>query len=122
MKRKAFSLIEILVVVAIMGILAVAFTTGMRGGASSRPDGKGTTIPGAVMMRAKDEACRSNLSQIRQMIYVQTTGGEDGYPDNISGLRGLPKDFNLCPIGKEPFTYDPATGEVHCPHPGHEKY
>ncbi|MFN8220588.1 MAG: prepilin-type N-terminal cleavage/methylation domain-containing protein [Fimbriimonadales bacterium] len=124
MKRRAFSLIEILAVMAAIAILATIATVGLKsfGGGSSRKDGKGETVVGQTMLRAKDEVCRSNIDQIRQMIYVSSTGGEDGYPAKITDLKGLPKDFQLCPIGKEEYVYNPATGEVHCPHPGHEKY
>lgn len=122
MRNRAFSLVEILVVLAIIGILAVAMTGGLGGGVSNRADGKGKTVMGSAMMRAKDEVCRSNLNQVRQMVYVQSTGGEDGYPSDMNGIRQLPKEFHGCPIGKEPYTYDSTTGEVHCVHPGHEKY
>lgn len=123
--RRAFSLVEILAVMAIVAVLAVGATVGMRAfgdSKSARPDGKGETVIGQTMLRAKDEVCRSNVNQVRQMIYVQSTGGEEGYPGTISDLRGLPKDFSNCPIGKEAYVYDPNTGTVTCPHPGHEKY
>lgn len=123
--RKGFSLIEVLAVMAIIAVLAVGATVGMRAfgdSKSARPDGKGQTVIGQTLYRARDEVCRSNLGQVRQMVYVQSTGGEEGYPTAITDLRGLPKDFTVCPIGKEPYRYDPAVGSVACPHPGHEKY
>jgi len=43
-------------------------------------------------------------------------------PKTLAEVRGLGNDMKQCPIGKEPYEYDPATGKVHCPHPGHEKY
>lgn len=125
MKRKAFTLIEILAVLGIIAVLATIATVGLRstsGAPSSRKDGKGNTVIGQTMLRAKDEVCRSNVNQVRQMLFAGSTGGEDGYPAQLKDLRGLPKDFELCPIGKEAYDYDPQAGTVSCPHPGHEKY
>lgn len=120
----AFTLIEVLVVIAIIGILAAVYFM-PKGGVSSRPDGKGTTVPGAVMYKARDTECKNNLSQIRQLIYVQVeTNGDDSipYPETLKDVRGLPSSMHMCPIGKEPYTYTPEDGKVSCPHPGHEKY
>ena len=69
MKVKGESLVGILVAVAIVVLLAVAFTVGSGAfggkGAAPRKDGKGETVVGRSMYRAKDEACRSNLGQVR---------------------------------------------------------
>lgn len=123
--KRGFSLIEILAVIGILAVLGTIATVGLRsssGAPSSRKDGKGATVMGQSMLRAKDEVCRSNVNQVRQMLNVASTGGEDGYPAQLSDLRGMPKDFTKCPIGKEEFLYDSQTGVVSCPHLGHEKY
>ncbi|MEZ0325865.1 MAG: type II secretion system protein [Fimbriimonas sp.] len=117
------TLVATLIVITIIAVLSVALWkgSGMFGaGGSSRKDGKGETIIGQTMYRARDEVCRSNLNQVRSSIQINTTV-EDEHPATIQDLK-LPAEFSVCPIGKEPYVYDPATGKVTCPHPGHEKY
>lgn len=118
------TLVATLIVLAIIAILAAVYFM-PRGGQSTRKDGKGTTIPGAVMYKAKDTVCKHNLDQIRQLIYVQTeTSGEDTptYPATLKEIRGVTDDLSKCPVGKEPYEWDQNGGKVRCPHPGHEKY
>ena len=124
MRQKGQTLVATLIVIAIMGILAVAMLRPWAVGGTAKParaDGKGNSIPGLARLKAEDEVCRSNLGQVRLMIQTQM-GGEDTPPASLTELRGLPKEFLSCPIGKEPYQYDPATGTVRCVHPGHEKY
>lgn len=113
-------LVSTLVAVALMLGLAVFFVMGT-GAGSKRKDGLGKTVPGAVRAQAFDTECKTQLSQIRQSISIATNMGEDANPSSLSDLR-LGADFLLCPIGKEPFAYDSATGKVQCVHLGHEAY
>jgi len=116
---KGNTLIGLLVVIAIIAILAVVVTTGGFGDRkSTRKDGLGTTVQGAVRAKALDTSCTSNLQQIRMKIQMDMNT-EDQAPASLQDL-GLPSDMLKCPIGKEPYEYDPATGQVHCKHPGHE--
>jgi hypothetical protein len=46
---------------------------------------------------------------------------EDQPPADVRETK-LPAEFYACPIGKEAYLYDAASGKVQCPHPGHEKY
>lgn len=116
-----------LVVVAIIMLLAVGIFYGSGMFAkpgeqkSSRPDGLGTTVPGQVKLAARDEVCRNQLGQIRQALQIAAMSNEDQPPADLRETK-LPADFYQCPIGKEAYTYDPSTGVVQCPHPGHEKY
>jgi len=122
--RSGNTLVGLLVAIAIIAILAVVYFM-PNGGKSTRKDGKGTTMPGAVMMKSKDTVCQNNLSQIRQLIYVQTeTSGEDAdlRPKSIEQINGLPISMRVCPIGQEPYVLDPETLKVRCVHPGHENY
>lgn len=120
--KRGFGLMEILAVLGILAILAGVMYVGFggKGGGSTRADGKGQTIIGASMYKAKDEVCKSNLGQVRAAVQIRHTT-DDEYPANIEDTR-IGQDFYRCPIGKEPYQYDPQTGEVHCLHPGHEKY
>lgn len=118
-----WSLLGIVVALAIVCVLAATYF--MKPGGSARPDGKGTTTVGAVLYSAKDTTCKHNLSQIRQIIgiEVETSGdSEPTYPASLDEVRGVGGEMKKCPVGKEPYGYEPTTGKVSCPHAGHEKY
>jgi hypothetical protein len=124
--QRGQTLVATLAVLAIMCLLAVAlfkgsgaFSSGKP--ASSRPDGKGTTVLGAAQWKAKDEVCRSNMNQVRSALKVLSINEDDSAPQDIRETK-LPSEFYSCPVGKEAYTYDPAAGTVSCPHPGHEKF
>ena len=89
---------------------------------AARKDGLGITVPGKVRYAAKDDECRSNLDQVRQFIMLRMNSGEDDKPPATIEDIGAPKSVLSCPIGHEAYVYDPTSGKVHCPHPGHEKY
>lgn len=119
--QRGQTLVASLIVIAIIAILAIVVLKGSFGeGKSSRPDGKGTTIPGAVMAKAQDTVCKDRLNQIRMSISMTYTTDET-YPSTLQETR-LGASFYQCPIGKEAYQYDPSAGKVHCPHPGHENY
>jgi len=105
-------------------MLSVVFMYGsgifQKGGPkSSRADGKGITVPGAAEAAARDTVCQSNLQQIR-MSMMANAGGDDTHPASLADLH-LPAEVLKCSFG-DMYVYDPGTGTVHCPHPGHEKY
>ncbi|MBI3721258.1 MAG: hypothetical protein HY248_01790, partial [Fimbriimonas ginsengisoli] len=81
------------------------------------------TVPGKVIFAARDEVCKSNLSQAREAVKIARMGAPDGKaPDTLEELH-LGSSFTKCPIEPhEPYNYNPATGEVTCPHPGHGDY
>jgi hypothetical protein len=119
------TLVASLIVIVIILILAVVLFKGSSafGGKPipQRKDKLGTTVLGQVRYDAKDEVCRSNLSQVREAIQVVETTNDDHPPETIQETK-LGADFYSCPIGHEPYQYDPNTGQVHCVHPGHESY
>ena len=119
------SLAGLLVTIALMAVLAVVLFKGSgafgSNAGSARKDGKGTTVLGAVRYEAKDTVCRSNIGQVRQALMIAQSNNDEKYPDNLEDTK-LPKEFYKCPLGGEKYIYDPATGKVYCPHPGHEKY
>jgi hypothetical protein len=114
-----------LIVIAIIAILAVVIfkgsgVFGATGQEKARPDGRGGTLPGLVTAQAEDSVCRSNLSQLRMAINMQRTTS-DTPPATIEETK-LGPNFLKCPMGDEKYQYDAATGEVFCPHLGHEKF
>ena len=109
------TMIGLLVVIAIIAILAVVFL---------RPGSKGDTkksMPAQVQDKATGVECQSNLAQVRQMIQMYQMDNEQN-PPNLQALSGLPAQFLCCPVGGEPYWYDPASGRVGCRHPGHERF
>jgi hypothetical protein len=123
----AFSLVATLMTIAIMAILAVGlmYGSGVFSGEkpkSPRADGRGTTIPGLVKAEAQDTVCQSNLGQLRAALQIaQTSSGDDTFPPTLEETK-IGGAFYKCPMGKEPYLYNPSTGQVSCPHPGHEKF
>ncbi len=122
--RRGQTLVATLITFAIIAVLSVALWKGSgmfgQGAGSPRKDGKGETVLGQTMYRAKDEVCRSNIGQVR--LSMQATASlDEEHPATLQDLK-LPAEFYVCPIGKEAYLYDPQTGKVGCPHPGHEKF
>lgn len=123
-KTSGRGLVGVIVAVLIVVVATVFFATGssLTGEKpAERADGKGETVVGKSILAGKDSKCRSNLSQVRQGIMVATDPVDDTRPATLEQTR-LGSQFYVCPIGKENYLYDPQTGIVSCPHPGHEKY
>lgn len=123
-RHKGQSLIGTLVAIALMIGLGLVFVNGgfgLAGKTPERADGRGETMVGRSLLRAQDSKCQSNLGQVRQGIQIATDPVENTAPQTLEETR-LGGQFYVCPIGKERYQYDPATGQVKCPHPGHEKY
>ena len=112
---RAFSLIEILVVMVVLMILAAIVMPRLMGGKTL--DGKTIKAPKEA---AKEVVCRSNLNQVRQGVQIYRIGNE-GEPISLSKLQ-LPSEVTHCAVGGEEYQLSSETGEVHCPHPGHETF
>lgn len=118
------SLIGLLVAVVIVILASLAFITGKVPGMSGGPeraDGKGETLIGKSVYAAKDDVCKTNLGQLRQSIEINTDPVEGTKPETIEDTK-LGASYYSCPVGKEAYVYDKATGRVRCPHRGHEEY
>ena len=112
-----FALIELLVVIALMAVLGAGLYTFYAGKVSGK---KGE--PKTPMTATYDSVCLQNIGSVRQCIKAEEATDDEKHPTALTAIKSLTPDLRACPVGKEPYTYDPATGEVHCAHPGHEKY
>ncbi len=114
--RRGQTLIGLLVVIAVIAILAVVFLRPGRKGEARK------STPVQVREKATGVECQSNLNQVRQMIQMYQMDHDGQNPPNLQALSGLPAGFLRCPVGGEPYWYDPRTGRVGCRHPGHERF
>ncbi len=116
---RGFALVELLVVmVVIVGLTALYF--GMRGKekkAEPRFEGEAQTTLGKALQKGESVECQNNLSQLRLMIQMQAMEGNN--PPQLDPNWGVSL---RCPISGYPYGYDPQTGRVWCPTPGHERY
>ncbi len=127
-KTSGRALVNIMAAAVILILAVIAVTVGPKafggtgnGLSAERKDHKGETLVGKALLRARDENCMSQMSQLRQAIEIATDPSEGTHPQTLEETK-LGASFYQCPIGKERYDYDPITGQVHCPHPGHEKY
>ena len=112
-----FTLIGLLIVIAIIGILMAMY--GMPGGGGSSSSGTPISVAGGAKERAEDVLCQNNVQQLRAAIAIYQ-GNSQSWPPSLESLNsgvGL-----TCPVGGEPYDYDPSAGQVHCIHSGHERF
>ena len=115
MKRRAFSLVEILVVLVIIAILAaILIPRYLTGGKDA--NGKKVLAP---RERAQQTAGISYVSQIQQAIMMYKMDNEEHLPPSLQDLKkyGVTAEMLLEPVSKQPLLYNPQTGEVKSPTP-----
>ncbi|MEI7832849.1 MAG: hypothetical protein WCJ56_06615 [bacterium] len=86
---------------------------------TSATAGAPKTIYGQAVQASKGDVCRNYLGQLREMVKMDAADGK--FPASLGEISGA-QSINKCPVSKEPYVYNPATGEVHCITPGHEKF
>jgi prepilin-type N-terminal cleavage/methylation domain-containing protein len=119
MRRRGFSLVEILVVVVILLIILAILAPRYLGGGKG-PGGKPIESP---MQRGRSVECINNLSQLRGALQIATLEEDAQRPQTLRDVgRGFPESMFSCPVGKQPYSYDPARGKIWCVQPGHESY
>jgi len=117
--RRGFGLIELLVVVVLTAGLVVLYF-GMRGNeekAEPKFEAEAQTTLGKVVQKGESVECRNNLRQLRLMIQMGAMDGAN--PPALDPSWGVALK---CPVSGYQYRYDPQTGRVWCPTPGHENY
>lgn len=123
--QRGMALVGMLIAVVIIGVV-FAFLYGKRAKtpAPTRPGGPQTTI-GQSLEKGTEVACMNNLKQIRTAISMaKMSDPDDKPPADLQALKseGITSDMLACPVTHQPYQYNPATGQVWCTTPGHEKF
>lgn len=120
-ERRGFALIEILIVIVLIALLAGGYFA-FRGRSGQEPPprfpGEAQTLPGRAIQKGQSAECMNNLNQLRQMIQMGTI-------DTGTYPPALDPDWRValqCPVSGYAYQYDPVSGKVYCPTPGHERY
>ena len=113
MKRRVFTLIEILVVVVILGILAAIVIPRLTGGGK---DAVGKRIL-APKEKAQQVGTISYVSQIQQAITMYKMDNDERLPASLQELKryGVTNEMLIDGVSKQPLQYNPQTGEVTSP-------
>jgi prepilin-type N-terminal cleavage/methylation domain-containing protein len=113
MKRSAFSVIEILVVVAILLILMAVLLPRYIGGKDA-VTGKKIASP---KQRAQQVQGVSYSSQISQAITMYKMDHDEQPPPSLSELTryGITSEMLIEPVSKKPYGYNPQTGQLSNP-------
>jgi len=121
--RRAFSLVEILVTVAILTIIAAIILPRYLRGGPKTSTGRSLQDE-APVQRAHGVECANALNQIRQAYTMATSADEEHRPQSLADLKsyGISDKMTICPVGKVPYVFNSATGQVQCPYPGHGKF
>lgn len=113
-------MIGLLVVMAII-IVAVWFVwIRPHNGVEQKPrfEGEAQTPLGQALQKGQSVECQQYLLQLRSFIRMEKDSTGE-YPAALDPKWGLPLK---CSVSGQPFGYDPTSGRVWDPTPGHEKF
>jgi hypothetical protein len=130
--KRGFGVVEVIIVLVVVLCGALLYVTVTNGAKKAQQEarqdvtkqpGEGPhSVLGKAYQKGVSPACQEHLRQLRMMLDMAKSESESGsYPASLSELSGAAQ-ISACPIGKDPYTYDPATGKVSCGHPGHEGF
>jgi len=117
--HSGFAMVEIMVVLIVITALAALYF-GMRGKSEETTpafEGQAQTTPGKAIQKAESVECQNNLKQLRLMIQMKAMEGST--PPQLDPKWGVSL---RCPVSGYEYQYDPQSGKVWCPTPGHQKY
>jgi general secretion pathway protein G len=114
-KSRGFSLIEILIVAAIILILSAIYLPQLTGGRDPL-SGKKHASP---VQKAHQVATVSYISQIQQAITMYKADNEDQFPPTLQDLKryGVMDEMLIDSATGKPLQYNPQTGEITNPMP-----
>ncbi len=117
--RSGFVLIEIMVVVVIIAALAALYfgTRGKGEKAEPKFEGEAQTTLGKAVQKGESVECQNNLRQLRLMIQMEAMEGSN--PAQLDAKWGVPL---RCPVSAYEYQYNPESGQVWCPTPGHQAH
>lgn len=130
--KRGFGIVEVIIVLVVILCGVLLYVTISNGAKKAQQEavqdvtkqpGEGPhSVLGKAYQKGVSPACQENLRQLRMMIDMAKQDDADGkYPESLSAISGAAQ-ISSCPIAKEPYTYDPATGKVSCTYPGHEGF
>ena len=115
--RRAYNLVEVLLIfLALILIAAFLIPRYLNGRVTENK------TAGGVQSEALDAVCRATLNQARDSVAVARTMHQGAEKAQSLADFHLPDSETHCIVGKEEYVYSPETGQLHCPHPGHESY
>lgn len=104
---EGFTLVELMTVVLILGILVAVAVASFA----------------MSTERSRRVTCQANQRSIASAINIYREAHDGALPAVLDDLRPYVRwhnTFGHCPSTGATFTYDAATGDVHCPTPGHD--
>lgn len=125
--RRGASLVGLLVVVLLIAVAGVFLygRTEKSAARTTRPGGP-TTQLGQSMEKGTEVECQNNLRQIRTAVSMARLNDAENSapPASLEALRseGISPTMLACPVTKQPYKYNPQTGQAWCPVPGHERF
>ncbi|HEY3398593.1 MAG TPA: hypothetical protein VGM19_13140 [Armatimonadota bacterium] len=119
-RRGSATLIGLLVVVAIIMIAVWWLYLRPAGNVQRKPRfaGEAQTVLGQSLQKGQTVDCINNLHQLRMALQMEKDSTGE-WPAALDPKWGVPLK---CAVSGQAFKYDPATGAVSDPTPGHEKY
>ncbi|MBC8142554.1 MAG: type II secretion system protein [Armatimonadetes bacterium] len=108
-KRRAFGLIETLIVIVIIAVLALILIPRLTGAGKTPEEQRKTPIG-----RAKTTAGAEYTAQIAQAIMMYKQDNDDTLPPTLQALKpyGVTDEMLLDQVTKQPLAYNPQTGTV----------
>ena len=119
-RRGQASMVGLLIAIVIIMVAVWWIWLRPSGNQDNKPrfQGEAQTPLGKALQKGQSTECIEYLRQLRMAIQMEKDSNEQ-YPAALDRKWGVPL---TCPVSNLPFKYDPQTGRVWDPTPGHEKF